>query len=670
MLATVVLGGLVLLPGIPLAVVLGRGGGARRWSGVLADALVVGLCWWLLLGLWCSHAGWYEPWQLLAPTAVVAAAGWVVAARHLPPRPSPTWFGGVMAALSVVAVVLRREPFYFLFQIGDFGEYVNRANSVADGGDFTGWFTRGFTVALSLAHVALGEASTVDLMPFLGVVLLWLTVELARRLGAPRSAQAVVAVVMAVGEVPVWFGRFPASETLYAVLQVALVLLVVTAVQRSSTRVATVAGVVCGLLLVTRGNGLLLGPIVALTVVLGALVADRRTVEVLCRLAWSAMLGLGAAFVFNARFNHPYFIAEQLPKFVPDPLLSHLEGMGGLRFAAPRLLLLVVATWALTWLARRLQGRAAPDRVAIALGAAVALAAAVIVLVLDHRGILDALGRYDIVVELLAVLGLGAALWRFRERMDDAQRVGVIMVVLIGATFAVLYAERLPLPRYAPWHLYWDRYLFSELFPLMVLTTTWAVALLRRVPQPVVAAGVVALGVWLHDQGSLTRERVFMDDAYSQLRAIADDVDHGGFYFVGIAGEEVPGAVCHGNTHRIVASPLETTFDRPLLDGELAPLAPDPQPHELDLAAVMADDGLTVASLVQVVAEGAAPMPVDTAGVEVSLVGSHPLVIPLLDRPLAVHRETDPLNDCNVRRQGEPRWREARFTVLVLEVAR
>jgi hypothetical protein len=644
-LATAVLGSLVLLPGIPLALVVGRGGDEeRRWSGVLVEALLLGLCWWLLLGLWFSHAGWFAPWQLLLPTLAVTAVAWALAIPMRVRRPELTWFGGAIATLSMLAVWLRSEPFYFLFQIGDFGEYVNRANAVADGGGFIGWFTQGFTVALAMTHLALGEASTVDLMPFLGVVLLAVTVELARRLGAPPIAQAVVAVIMAVGEVPVWFGRFPASETLYAVLQVGLVLLVVTAVQRGSTRLAMAGGVVCGLLLVTRGNGILLGPIVVLTVLLGALVVSRRTLDVLVRFTWAAMLSLGAAFVFNARFSHPYFIAEQLPKFVPDPLFRHLEGMGGLRFAAPRLLLLVAGTWGLTWLARRVHGRVSPERVALVLGAMAAVAVVVIVVVFDARGIADALGRYDVVVEVLAVVGLGAALWRFRGSLDDAQRIGVVLVVLVCGAFAVLYAERLPLPRYAPYHLYWDRYLFSELFPLMVLATMWAVALLvKRVPAPVLGAGVVALGVWLHSQAGLTREDVFMDDAYGQLQAIAEAIPEEGFYFVGILPQDVPGVLCHPNTHRIVASPLATTFNRPLLNGGLAPYAPDPQPGDVEVP-----DGATV---VQVVA-GDEP-------------DGFPLVIPLLDRPLGVDRESDPLNDCNERRQGEPRWRDAHFTVIV-----
>jgi hypothetical protein len=668
-LATVLLGGFVLLPGIPIALVVGRTDEPRRWSGILVEALLLGSCWWLLLGLWFSHARWLAPWQLLLPTFAVTIAAWIVALPQLTrTRAGWSWFATFVTALSVVAVWLRAEPFYFLYQIGDFGEYVNRANAVADGGGFIGWFTQGFTVALTLSHLALGEASTVDLMPFLGIVLLWVTMELTRRLGAPRGAQALVGVVLAVGEVPVWFGRFPASESLYAVLQVGLVLLVVTAVQRGSTRLATAGGVVCGLLLVTRGNGLLLGPIVVMTVLLGSLTASKRTVDVLSRWAWAALLSLGAAFTYNARFSHPYFIAEQLPKFVPDPLFRQLEGMGGLRFAAPRFVVLVAGTWALVRLARAVHGRLTPARVAVVLAALIVVAIAAVMIVFGAAGLLDALGRYNIAVEVLGALGIVTALWRFRS-FDDGQRLGVILVILVCGTFATLYAERYARPRYAPYHLYWDRYLFSEFFPLMVLASVWAVIeITRRVPPHVVGAAILSLAVWLYASSSLIREHVFMDDAYEQLRVVADDVEPTGFVFVGIPRDEVPVAVCHPNTHRLVASPLVETFNRPMLSRGLRAFGTDPLPGTVDVEAVLTAQGVARASIVQVVAEGDDPLPVDAGRATVEAVSEHSLTIPMLDRPLDVG-EGDPLDGCNTRGGDRQRWRFARFDVFVSRVS-
>jgi hypothetical protein len=678
-LSTLVLGALVVAPGIPLALTIGR---ATRWSSVVAESLLFGACWWLLLGLWFSHAGWFDPWQLVLPTVVLVAALAVPSwrAARAVERPTPTWFAIAFGVVLVVAAVVRRDPSYFLFQIGDFGEYVNRANAVADGGGFIGWFTQGFTVALALTNLVLGEARTVDLLPLLGLVLLVLTVELAARLGASPWARLAVAVILAVGVVPVWFSRFPASEMLYATLQVGMVLLVVDAVQRSSTRLAIAAGVVTGLLLVTRGNGILLGPIVLVVVAVCALVVSRRTMAVLTTFLAAAMAGLAAGFVFNARFSHPYFIAEQLPKFVPDPLFEHLEGMGGLRFAAPRLLLLAAVTVGLVVGLRKLNAAVGPPREGTVLrvlrrAALPAFAAGcllALLTVLDAAGLRDALARYDLVVELLAVLGVGVAMWLFADRLDDAQRVGAALVIVTGGAFALLYAERLPKPRYAPYFLYWDRYLFSELFPLMVLAVIWAVWLLERtpLPKPAIGVGAVALGVLLHADAGIIREQTFMDDAYEQLRAVDDLAADGDvpIVFAGVTPGEMPLALCHSNTHRIVASPLASTFGRRFLNLGLAPYAPDPRPDAADVEAAL--DGNDEAYLVQVAAGDEPPAPIAglDAHVAVELLGTTELTIPMLDRPLdhATPIEDDVLAGC--ARQGEPRWSDPTFTISVSRV--
>lgn len=666
MLSSLVLGALVLAPGVPLALAIGR---PSRWSSAVAEGLVAGLAWWLLLGLWFSHAGWYDPWQLIVPTlaviAAVAVPAWRAAAAV--ERPRPTWFAWFMAAVVVVAAALRAEPYYFLYQIGDFGEYVNRGNAVADGGSFIGWFTQGFTVALSLTHLVLGESRIVDLLPFLGLVLLVVTVELAARLGASPWARAVVAVVLAVGVAPVWFSRFPASESLYAVLQVGMILLVVVAVQRGSTRPAIAAGVVAGLLLVVRGNGILLGPIVVLAVCGCALVVRRRAMEVLTAFLASALLSLGAAFVFNARFSYPYFIAEQLPKFVPDPLFDQIEGMGRLGFAVPRLVALVAATAALVVGVRWLHTVVGPRRDGAALRAVrlgvlpgvVVLAVAALYTVLDHEGLADSLDRYNPLVLLAGGAGIAVAMWRFARDLDDEQQVAVTFVVLLVAGFSLLFAERLPEPRYAPYFLYWDRYLFSEVFPVTVLASVWVVGALERlpIPKPLFGAGALALGVVLYDGGSLSRDHTFMADAYPQLRAVdelASDDDLP-ILFAGVRPEEMPAAVYHPNTHRIVASPLASTFGRSFLNLGLHPYAPDPQPDGGELAAALRRAGADEAYLVQVAVGDDPAAPIDPGPLIVDLVGTTTIDVPLLDRPLV---------------EAETRWRIPRFTVTVSRLTR
>ncbi|HYD08914.1 MAG TPA: hypothetical protein VEA78_02330 [Acidimicrobiales bacterium] len=665
MLPTALLGALLLVPGMPLALVVGRP--HRRWSGVAVDALLLGFAWYLLVALVEVTLDWYGRAQVMIPTLVLVAAlaPWAWRAAREVDRPQATWFSGVMAVLVVVATALRADPFYFVYQISDFGEYINGANALAEGDPVTQWFTPGFRVALSLSNLALGEAHTVDVIPLLGIVLLVATVALAERLGASTTARLVVAVIVAVGAVPVWFSRFPASESLYAVLQLGMVLLVVEAVQRRSHQLAAAAGVLAGLLLVVRGNGLLLGPIVVAVLLIAAFVVLPRTLAILSTFTVTALGSLAAAFVFNARFSFPYFIRFQLPRYVPDLVFDQLHGMGGLRFAAPRLVALALVSAALVWSARAICERFGPTNASLAwlrrlvLPAIVVVFLGALVTVLDTAGLRDALGRYAVVVEVLGAVGLAVALWRFADRMEDDERVGVVHVVLVGGTFALLFAHRLPTPRFAPYHLYWDRYLFSELFPLMVLAAIWAVWLLERWRVPTVAlwVGVVVLGGVLHADGALAREQRFLGDAYGEMSDLHALVDEDlPIVFVGIPPEEVPKALDFPNTHRVLALPLAETFDERFLNIQVPPFSFDPRPTVDEIATLLDEHDVDEALVLQVGGTGGEPHPLDVGdALEIEEVGRTRVDIPMLDRPL----------------EGSPaRWRVSTLHVLVSAVSR
>jgi hypothetical protein len=183
----------------------------------------------------------------------------------------------------------------------------------------------------------------------------------------------------------------------------------------------------------------------------------------------------------------------------------------------------------------------------------------------------------------------------------------------------------------------------------MVLAVIWAVWLLERVrvPGPVIGAGALGLAALLYANGAITRDHVFMDHAYEQLRAVDrlaadDDVP---IVFAGVRPDQMPPALYHPNTHRVVASPLASTFGRRFLNLGLHPYAPDPQPDEDDVEAAMRKGDADEAYVVQVLTPDE-PIGEPIAG---DLVGSATLEIPMLDRPL----------------DGHARWRFPRFTILV-----
>jgi hypothetical protein len=354
--------------------------------------------------------------------------------------------------------------------------------------------------------------------------------------------------------------------------------------------------------------------------------------------------------------------------------------MGGMRFALPRLVGLVVVSLVLAVALRRLHDVIGPERDGAALrllrravlpGVVVAYVLATFAVGPD--GLLDALRRYELVVLVLGALGVGAALWRFADRLDDDERVALAAVVVIGGAFAVLFAERLPEPRYAPYYLYWDRYLFSETWPLVVLATIWATALLggldRRAMAAVGTVGVGGLALSLFAGGAVMREHVFMDDAYGQLRAVDDLLSEQAvpIAYSGVPKADMPVKVlCHETTRALVASPLAATFGRRFLNLGLPVDAPDPVLDGASLQKVLDERDVDRAYLVQVtVADGDVPAVDGGGALSVTPVGSTTLSIPMLDRPLADGWPIadDPLSGC--ARHGDARWADARFAITV-----
>jgi hypothetical protein len=672
-----------LLPGLPLAVLLARRRpGGTPFSLTLVEGMLLGLCWYLAVGVVLANRHELGLGRILVPTLVLD----VVVLAVLLGGPARWWrgvvsnpvmgaFGGFVAAAFVVGAALRTKPAYFIYDIGDFGEYVNRGNVLADGGPFTQWFTQGFSILLALSHVLLGEAREVDVMGFLGLLVMAVALAIAARLGAGKAGLAVLAVVFAIGVVPVWFSNFPASETAYAVLALGLVLFLVTAVQAGHAGTGVVGGLVFGFfLMLMRGNAVLLLPVlVAVAVVVAPFVSRPAFRTVVASIA-AAMVGLYAGFVYDARYNHPYFIDFQMPQFLPDSVWHRFADIGevgpaiwkGAVFFAVVAVALVVATALNRWTAPRWV------RAAV-LPAALVAGLVALVAPLDAGGLREGLDHYDGTVQALIVIGLVGAFVAFAGRLEDHVRVGVVCLVLVAEAFALLHAYRFDVPRYASYFLYWDRYLWSDFFPATMILAAVGIGVVQvgwrrlrldsRVTAVVVvvvaAAGIASL--W--SAGAVARQHRFLGDAYGSLQRIDRLTDDLPIVYAGIPPEDMPGAgpgelgiMGHPNTFRMFAQPLTETFGRTVYGiGHIPPTGGDPRPTLAQVVQGMREDGLRKVAFVEVTSPGSGDSLVAAGdpAVDVRTTGTVRIDIPMLDRP---------------RWRQPTHWRIARFRLTVHEL--
>ena len=85
---------------------------------------------------------------------------------------------------------------------------------------------------------------------------------------------------------------------------------------------------------------------------------------------------------------------------------------------------------------------------------------------MNSAGLREGLGRWGVVVLVLATVGLVLVVWRPGRFVDGP--MGVLLILGI-ATYMVLFAERVPNTLPHPYFLYFDRYLFSEVLPLALI---------------------------------------------------------------------------------------------------------------------------------------------------------------------------------------------------------
>ena len=159
----------------------------------------------------------------------------------------------------------------------------------------------------------------------------------------------------------------------------------------------------------------------------------------------------------------------------------------------------------------------------------------------------------------------------------------------------------------APWFLYWDRYFFSEAFPMLLLAGAAAASLLAarastgRARAALLAAGVVVVAGWTIDIAPPVQrqaEQAMFEDAYDELAAI-DALMPQALPVVYDGLVEHPEHWFWANSSRVLAEPLVQTFGHRILN-RAGPLEPDPRPTVGQVSEMLAGAGASQGYLLQV----------------------------------------------------------------------
>jgi 4-amino-4-deoxy-L-arabinose transferase-like glycosyltransferase len=466
-------------------------------------------------------------------------------------------------------------------------------------------------------------------------------------------AALVGALLVAVHPSAVWFSTFPVSESLYAVLLTAGAYFFLRARLDKSRWYAAVAGITFGLLLMVRGNGMLLVPIVAVLWLASALSDDDETFRVQRTLTGVALASISVAYLYDVRYLDKYFVNKQLHEFLPNVafrVANHVHWLSWSWSLLAAIIVLLAGTIFVGNLLRRWAQHVDAFRWCTIAAVAVAIVAIVIV---SPRGLGDALLRWGPLVLLLSLGGLVLVLMRPTRYLD----AGTTLFIVLGiVTYSTLFASRHKAPMSAPYYLYWDRYLFSEVFPLAIVLaliglralSEWLVV---REPRRTLAIAVAAMlgGVLLVPDVVETRKATratLFGDAYGTLAKLdamtRTDGHKPAIVYSGLA--TMPPNWTAFDTSRAFALPLFQTFRRNIVGSTFKPPALDYVYDPIGARNTLAAHHLPSGYLVAVRAPDAQPFPNDA---HTQYVGTVDYTAPVIAR--AVNRSDEEFRDARFK---------------------
>lgn len=508
-----------ILVGAPLA--LASRSSEEGWAALLIDAALYGTA---LTSLGIVMWGWLGAAGIVIDVAFLGLTIYLVFARR---ATFPTWrllnvrqaaIAGTWASLLVIAAVLRFRDVNFVMWTGDMGAYVNWANEFVRGGELLAEWPPLFTAFLSIATAVFGQDSTTAGVAVTGLLFIGALVRVLQRLSVPFGVVLAVGAIVVFHVHAVWYSSFPSSESLNAPLFLAWVSIVIGFVRSRGQQRWVFAILAFAILLalgMLRGTGpALIIPVVALLI---ASICTPEWRSAIRPLAALSLLGIAATVIvywYGISEIRPYFVEMQIESLAPPSITAVATALGLFDATVGTGILLAVLFAGSVFgvvvlffrggrdaspIARGFSGEAASrgirfvpiitaTLIAFAMGAALLLRAEIF-------AILYRVGPW------LALLAVATLVLARLVRLSAEQILFTVFLELTAGMFIVLHLIRLRSARAHDFFIYWDRYVYSEIFPAFLViaavgaAAAWAVLLARRPVRRPVIFGVLAVAL-------------------------------------------------------------------------------------------------------------------------------------------------------------------------------
>lgn len=493
--------------GLPWALVVRRR--ADDLVSFVGDAVLIGL---VLTVIGLTIYSWIGAVGLgLAVVVELALVAFLLRRRQdlvwptLPVRRELVWAVAFVVVLAV-ALVLRRHTIDYITYTGDMGAYVNWANQFLRTGGLHASWPPFYPMFLVLGGLLTGAKGVTAIVAITGLLLMIATVRVLRMAGVAPWIALIAAALIAVHPESIWFSQIPLSESLNApLLMIWLMAFIGVFKSERNAQIgwAFVGGVSMLALSLLRGTApILVAPLVIIAVI--ALIAPRW--RYLAPRLWAVLLanGAGAAigFWYGVERIPQYYVQTQIRVLLPGGLFRRLVEIGVLRVgvvSAIVAILTIVVLAVVFWLVRRFSGgaftRATREGLSVGIGVRVvevALGLLLLVAVVDSD--LSGSDVWAILHRMAFLLVVAAILTPFvlafvRHSRETASLA--IVATTVAAVFVLLQNKRLETFRPHSTFLYWDRYLYSEFFPVMIVL----VGLLLSVGYRLLSVRIVAKDV-------------------------------------------------------------------------------------------------------------------------------------------------------------------------------